>query len=128
MDEYLAEAKLLLAGTQNDLRAAFAKLSAAIGSSEDQTFDLVEERLPAAPPLGQTELINAAIRNRPELAALRFDRNAAINSRKPRLRSKKTSVSAIWNVGSIPVRDGRLSNHYNAIGVNITIPIFNGDY
>jgi outer membrane protein len=126
MDEYLAEAKLLLTRTQNDLRAAFAELSAAIGSSKYQTFDLVEESLPAAPPLGQTELINAAIRNRPELAALLSDRDSVYQFQKAESALKKPTLSAIWNVRSIPVRDGRLSNHYNALEVNITIPIFNG--
>ncbi|MBO0723781.1 MAG: TolC family protein, partial [Blastocatellia bacterium] len=57
----LAEAKLLLSRSQNDLRAAFAELSAALGNHDDQTYDLADEPLPVLQIPGQTEMVNEAL-------------------------------------------------------------------
>lgn len=122
----LAESKLLLARSRNDLRAAFAELSAALGGAEDQTFELADEYLSAAPPPGQAEMINQALRNRPELDALRFDRDASYQSLKAEKALKKPSITAVWSAGWIPFHDKGLGNQYNAAGININIPIFNG--
>jgi outer membrane protein len=122
----LAESKLMLARSQNDLRAAFAELSAALGDSEERPFELADEYLPATPLSGQAEAINHAIRNRPELEALRFDRDASYQFLKAEKALKKPSVTAIWSAGWIPFRDRGLDNRYNAAGININIPIFNG--
>ncbi|HEY8461951.1 MAG TPA: TolC family protein [Blastocatellia bacterium] len=122
----LAESQLLLSRSQNDLRAAFAELSAALGDSEERSFELADENLPAAPPPSQAEAINHAVRNRPELEALRFDRDAAYQFLKAEKALKKPSVTAVWSAGWIPFRDKGLDNRYNAAGVNVNIPIFNG--
>jgi outer membrane protein len=122
----LAESKLLLARSQNDLRAAFAELSAALGDTDEQSFELADENLPAAPPSSQAEAINHAIRNRPDLEALRFDRDSSYQFLRAEKALKKPSVTAVWSVGWIPFRDKGLDNRYNAAGININIPIFNG--
>lgn len=122
----LAESKLLLARSQNDLRSAFAELCAAIGDSEERFFDLADENLPAAPPPSQAEAINQAIRNRPDLEALRFDRDSSYQFLRAEKALKKPSVTAVWSAGWIPFRDNGLDNRYNAAGININIPIFNG--
>lgn len=122
----LAESRLLLARSQNDLRAAFAELSAALGDSEDRSFELADAYSPAAPLPGQAEAVNHAIRNRPELEALRFDRDASYHFLKAEKALKKPSVTAVWSAGWIPFRDKGLDSRYNAAGININIPIFNG--
>jgi outer membrane protein len=125
----LAESKLLLARSQNDLRAAFAELSAALGGddhSSEPAFELADAYLPASPLPVQAEAINHAIRNRPELEALRFDRDASYQFLKAEKALKKPSVSAVWSAGWIPFRQRDLDSRYNAVGININIPIFNG--
>jgi outer membrane protein len=122
----LAESKLLLARSQNDLRAAFAELSAALGGAKDESFELADEYLLPTPPPSQAEAINHAMRNRPDLEALRFDRDASYQFLKAEKALKKPSVTAIWTAGWIPFRDKGLDNRYNAAGININIPIFNG--
>src|SRR5262249_15549873 len=52
----VAEAKLLRAKSENDVKAAFAELSAALGSQDEQTFDLAEESLPTIDLPDQSEL------------------------------------------------------------------------
>lgn len=123
----LAESKLLLARSQNDLQAAFAELSAAMGSSEEHTFHLVDEPLPAGPIADRAGMINEALNSRPELKALEFDREAARQFLTADKALGKPAVSAVWNGGWIPFRTGELSNRYNAVGINISIPIFNAD-
>lgn len=108
-DYSLAESKLLLVRAQNDLRSAFADLSAAIGSSAEQTFELVDEYFPIEPLPGQDQMINEALRNRPELRALQFDRDASFESLRAEKALKKPSVSAVWNAGVVPFRDKLLA-------------------
>lgn len=122
----VAEAKLLLAKSRNEVEAAFADLSTALGNREEQSFDLADEALPAAPLPAQTELVEDALRKRPELSALQFERDAAFQFLKAEKALKKPSISAVWNAGVIPFRDSKLGNSYNAAGFNISIPIFNG--
>jgi outer membrane protein len=122
----LAESRLMLARSQNDLRASFAELSAALGDSGEHDYELVDDNTPATPLPGQADIIDQALRNRPELDALRFDRDAAIQFQKAEKALKKPTVSAVWNAGWIPVRDTGLVGQYNAAGINISIPIFNG--
>lgn len=122
----VAEAKLLLARSQNEVEAAFADLSTALGSRDEQVFDLADEGLPATLLPAQPELVDDALRKRPELSALQFERDAAFQFLKAEKALKKPSISAVWNAGFIPFRDSKLSNYYNAAGFNISIPIFNG--
>jgi outer membrane protein len=122
----LSEAKLLLARSQNDLQAAFADLSAAIGSREEQQFDLADEDLPAGPLPDKGAMIGEALLKRPDLSALQFDRDAARQFLKAEKALKMPSISAVWSAGYAPFHDSKLDSHYNAAGISVNIPIFNG--
>jgi outer membrane protein len=122
----LAEAKLLRAKSENDLKAAFADLSAALGSQEEQTFELVEEPLTVIEIPDQSEMLKEALSKRPDLRALQFERDAAYQFLKAEKALKLPSVTGLWNAGWIPFGDSRLTNKYNAAGFSINIPIFNG--
>lgn len=120
----LAESKLLLSRAQNDVKAAYAELATAIGSQEEQTFELAEEPLPS--PLSQTDLVREALSKRPEITALQFELNAARRFLSAEKASRKPSVSAVLSVGVVPFGVTGLKKYYNAIGFNVSIPIFNG--
>src|SRR5581483_3281415 len=69
----LAQAKLLLLDAQNNENAALAGLSAVLGFSNLQRFQLVEDSAPSAPPPGNVDdLISTAFTVRPEILALEF--------------------------------------------------------
>ena len=72
------DAKLLLSKAQNDLQAEFARLANLMGLREPKTYHLVEE--PPPPPLSTNvaELVEQALRFRPELLSLRNSRDAAL--------------------------------------------------
>ena len=122
----VAEAKLLLAKSENDVKAAFADLSAALGSQEDQTFDLAEESLPLIELPDQSEMIKDALSKRPDLRALQFERDAAYQFLKAEKALKLPSVAGLWSAGWVPFGDSRIPNKYSAAGFSVSIPIFNG--
>ncbi len=122
----VSEAELTLFQAENQIRAAFANLSAAMGNERDEEFALVEEAMPE--PLDQTAdpLIAKALRQRPELASLRLSVNAASSFAASEKRLWMPSIGIIGAAGALPVRDDRLHSSYSGIGLNVNIPVFNG--
>ena len=124
----LAQAKLLLLDAQNNEQAALAALSAVLGFSRLQSFQLVEDSAPgAAPPGNVDDLIATAFSLRPEILALEFQSESAIKFQKAERDLLLPDIRALGAVGDTPVRNPVISpNWYWAAGVNIDIPVFNG--
>jgi outer membrane protein len=122
----LSEAKLLLIAAQDEVKAKQADLSVALGSQDQQTYDLVDEPLPslALPELPQ--LLNDAIQSRPDLASLRFEQDAAFKFANAERALSFPTVGVLGSVGVIPAHVDQLRDGYSAIGINVNIPIFNG--
>jgi outer membrane protein len=122
----LAQAQLLLIQAQNDLQSSFARLSAALGYSEQRTFQLAEEPLPAAPPPDVASLIQQALKDRPELISQRLDVDSAQSYASAERDLKLPTVSALGSAGLAPANAAPLPPRYAAAGFNVNIPIFNG--
>ena len=124
----LAQAKLLLLDAQNNENGAFAALSAVLGYSNLQNFQLVEDTTPnVAPPDNVDELIATAFNVRPEILALEFQSEAAAKFQKAERDLLFPDIRALAAVGDTPVRNPIISpNWYGAVGVNMDIPVFNG--
>ena len=122
----LSDAKLLLLGAQNDLRAAFADLSAAMGSREQQTYELTEPASPGAPPSDPAPLIQTSLQARPEAQAARADYNAALRFTQAEADLRKPTVTALASAGVVPEHAEQIRDRYLAAGVNVSVPIFNG--
>jgi outer membrane protein len=122
----LAEAKLMQARAQNELKASYAELSAALGNREEQSFELADETLPPPQTLGAPEFVREAMGKRPELKGLAFERDAAYQFVKAEKALKLPSVTGIWNAGWVPFGGSQIPTRYNAMGFSISIPIFNG--
>jgi outer membrane protein len=123
----LAQAKLLLLDAQNSESAALAALSAVLGYSGLQNFQLVEDTTSISAPPGNVEnLISQALTTRPEMLALGFQYQAAQKFQSAEHDLFLPTVEAVGVIGDTPVRDPILSNWYGAVGVNVGIPIFNG--
>ncbi len=124
----LANAQLLLVRSQNDVKAAFAELSQALGNHDMQEYELVDEPslLQANPDLNS--LIGEALQRRPELASLKYESEAAQRYAKAERDLSLPTVSAVGAAGVIPdhqIANG-LTDRYAAAGINVSIPIFNG--
>jgi outer membrane protein len=122
----LAEAQLLLIQAQNDLDASYAQLSAVLGYSNQRKFQLAEQPLPAAPPPNVDELIQQAMRDRPELIGERLNANSAHSYATAERDLWFPTLSAAGAAGLTPVGADQLAPRYAAAGFNLNIPIFNG--
>jgi len=122
----LSEAKLLLIAAQDEVKAKQADLSVALGSQDQQTYDLVDEPLPSLVLPELPQLLNEAIQSRPDLASLRFEQDAALKFAKAERALSFPTIGVLGSVGVIPAHVDQLRDGYSAIGINVNIPIFNG--
>jgi outer membrane protein len=123
----LARGKLLLLEAHNNYGTSLAALSAILGYPDEQNFQLVDEPGSNTPPaLDAAPLIQQALQQRPEVAALQAQVDAAQKFSSAEHDLQRPTVSALGVVGEAPVRDDHIPNWYGAVGVNINIPVFNG--
>ena len=98
----VSEAKLLLLRAQDSVQQALAELGRAMGSDQPANYQLADEPLPAAPPPTADPLVAQAINNRPELAGLRFSRDAAYKFAEAEKDLSRPTVSAVAVGGFLP--------------------------
>jgi outer membrane protein len=122
----LAQAQLLLIQSQNDVDASYSQLSEALGYGEQRTFELTDEPLPSAPPSDFTDVLQQALKNRPELISLRLDANAAQSYATAERDLWFPTISAAGAAGLTPYGADQLASRYAAVGFDVNIPIFNG--
>jgi len=122
----LAQAKLLLIQAQNDIDAAQAQLSAALGYGDQHTFHLQDQPLPDAPPTDFAALLEEALRDRPELIGSRFDAASAHAFATAQRDLWFPTLSAVGSAGLTPYGATQLAPRYAAVGFSLNIPIFNG--
>jgi outer membrane protein len=122
----VSQAELDLYRAENDAKASHARLSAAIGYDRDQPFSLTDEALPAPLDANVEALIGQALGERPDLAALRLNRDALDRFADAEKKLRNPTIVAAAVAGVAPVRDDRLQETYSAAGVNMNIPVLNG--
>jgi outer membrane protein len=132
----LSQAKLLQLDAQNNVDSTIAALSAVLGFDKQVRYELSdEETQPPSPPADVEVLISTALQQRPDLQALTYDQQAAENFRRAQRDQLLPTISALGMAGGSPVRPDCfggcfpnyfISSWYGAIGVNMSIPIFNG--
>jgi outer membrane protein len=122
----VSQAELDLVRADNDARAGHVRLAAAMGYAVDRPFSVADESLP--PPLDPEVgvLIDRALRERPDVIALRLARDALGRYADAERRLRNPIVSAAAAAGVAPIRDERLPDTYSAAGVNVSIPVLNG--
>ena len=122
----LSAAKLLLAGAQNEIQATQAQLAETLGLPGQTTFSLEEEPIPGPLPDRIQPLLQEALRNRPELANLRLQESAAERLVQAEHALFYPSIGVVGAAGFVPTGQEQVPGRYGALGVNVTIPIFNG--
>jgi outer membrane protein len=122
----LAEAKLLQVQAQNDVQAADANLATALGLPGESRFIVSDEPMP--PPLADRVegLIQQAIEDRPELKDLRLRQSAADRFAKAEHDLYFPNIGVSGTAGFVPTGNSTIRSRYGAVGLNVTIPIFNG--
>jgi outer membrane protein len=126
-DVNVSEAKLLVLRAQDSVQESLAELGRALGSGQPAAYQLSDEPLPPAPAVSADELIAQATSNRPELASLRFTRDAAYKFYEAEKDLSRPTVSAVAVGGFLPyINSTGVPAEYEGIGANVTIPVFNG--
>ena len=123
----LAQAKLLYLDALNNDKASLAVLSAILGYPTLESFELVNDTEPLAPPPAEPDpLIAEAFAKRPEILALEFQSDSAEKFHRAEHDQLYPTISALGAFGDSPVRTDLIYGPYAAVGVNIEIPVFNG--
>jgi outer membrane protein len=132
----LSQAKLLQLDAQNNVDSTLAALTAVLGFDKQVRYELSDEETQPPPPAPDVDvLISTAIEQRPDLQALTYDQQAAEKFRRAQRDQLLPAISALGIAGATPVRPDCfggcfpnyfVSSWYGAIGVNMSVPIFNG--
>jgi outer membrane protein len=123
----VSEAELALDQTQNNAQSNRAQLAAAMGVEQARDFVLQDENLPAPLNPDLPGLVTKALQSRPDLLVLQRNREAAYQLAQAEKKLSYPTISLLATGGVIPERDHTLPhNNYEAAGVNISIPVFNG--
>jgi len=122
----LADAQLLLLQAQNDVKAAEAQLATALGLPSQIEFSLQDEPAPGPLTGGVDPLVTQALQDRPELKDLRLEQSAAERFAKAEHSLFYPSIGVAGTAGFVPAGEAAVPGRYGAIGVNVSIPVFNG--
>jgi outer membrane protein len=135
-DVNLSQAKLLQLDAQNNVDSTIAALTAILGFDQQVSYELREDDTQLPPPPPDVDvLIKTAMGQRPDLQALTYGEQAAEKFRRAQRDQMLPTISALGVAGGTPVRPDCfggcfpnyfVSSWYGAIGVNMSIPIFNG--
>jgi outer membrane protein len=130
----LSQAKLLDLDSQNQFDAAMANLNEVLGtemfgSASDRRYQLIDDPSPPQPVAPSAEAVIAlALRQRPDLLALKFNHEADVRFSRAQHEQLLPTVSGLGAVGVTPIGSSAYftPEWYGAAGVNIGIPIFEG--
>lgn len=123
----VSEAQLAVDQAENDEQASRAALAAALGLDTTQNFTLVDEAVPAQMPDDIPAMVSEALDQRPDLEMLKHNRDAAYQLAQAEKKLSYPSINFLGTSGAIPDHDHTIvKDNYEAAGININIPIFNG--
>jgi outer membrane protein len=122
----LADAKLLQLQAENGVNSADAELATAIGMPNQTGFDVADEPMPAGLPAKADPLIAQAMQNRPDLKDLQLRQSAAERFTRAEHDLYYPVVSALAAAGGVPAGEPQIPGAYGAVGINVSVPIFNG--
>jgi outer membrane protein len=127
----LADANLMLLRAQDRVQSSYAALAQALGTQQDVHYQLSDQPMPPHPPPDAEPLIAQAFANRPELASLRLQTEAAQKFVYAERDLRRPNVNLLGIGGVLPYIDPGNANPgipktYEALAVNVQIPIFNG--
>lgn len=129
-DVNLSKAKLLLLRSQDQVRAASAELTRALGSQQEENYKLADEPLPPSPRLDADSLVAQAYVNRPDFLSIQLQRDSAVKFARAERDLSYPTVSLVGAAGAIPEMKQILStnvpDYYEGAALNVEVPVFNG--
>ncbi len=122
----VSEVELEFYQAENNAHESRARLSAAMGYSDEQAYTLVDEGVATPLDADPGIFIGAALRQRPDLQSLTLNRDASQRFAEAERRLRYPSITALATGGVIPAHDHTLHDSYAAAGVNVSLPFLNG--
>ncbi len=125
----ISQANLLLLDARGNEQASMAALNNVLGSEQNQQYVLVDDTAgnPQPAPDDPEALVQAAFKQRPDLASLSEKFLAAKQYASAERDLWLPTISALLAGGSTPIRDDQIqSSWYLGAGANMSIPVFNG--
>jgi outer membrane protein len=125
----VSQAKLLELDASNDASATMAALDEVLGLDHETQYTLVDSSTAAPPPPPDVDvLVQLALKQRPDLQALDFNRQAEQKLSRAQEDQKLPTITALGTVGGTPVRPGQYfrSSWDGGVAANVNVPIFNG--
>ncbi len=127
----LSDAQLMLIRARDRLATAYANLGQALGTNQAAQYQLIPQPMPPTPPDTPDPLIAEANQNRPEMASMRLQQEAAQKFVYAERDLKRPTVSLMAVGGALPYIEPGNANPgitpgYEAAAVNVQIPVFNG--
>jgi outer membrane protein len=127
----LSDAQLMLIRAKDRLAAAYASLGQALGTNQAVRYQLTGQAMPPNPPENVDDLIAQAYQNRPELASMRLQREAAQKFVYAERDLKRPTVSLTAVGGVLPyINPGNanpnIPEEYESAGITVQVPVFNG--
>ena len=124
----VSEAQLLLIRAQDSVKEAYADLGRALGVDQPAgAYQLTQPPASPAPPADAQPLIAQAFQNRPELASLRLQYEAAQKFEAAERDLSRPNVTGVAVGGALPyINAPGVPDYYEGVGANLEVPIFNG--
>jgi outer membrane protein len=122
----LEQAELLLQKSQGDAEGSMASLGAALGRKDAVSFTLADDHQQVTPPPDLAVLIDSALKQRPDLLNLRYQREAALSVAAAEKDANYPTLAAVGVLGNAFAEDSRLPDKYAAAGLQLSVPIFDG--
>jgi outer membrane protein len=129
----LSQAQLLALDAQNQAQGALAALNEVLGSSGERNYTLVDSAASPDSLVGSAEeLVSRALQQRPDLHAQQLAHDADVRFARAQRDQLLPTVSTLGMVGGTPWAPNTpqtnyfVENWYGAVGVNVSVPIFNG--
>lgn len=122
----VADARLLLSNAENNVRSAEAELSQLLVMPDDTRFELTDPPTIASPPGDSATFVQQALQKRPELIQSRLQFQASQKLAEAERRLTRPTIDLLGTAGYVPAGEAQIPGRYGAIGMNVTVPIFNG--
>lgn len=123
----LADAKLILSTAQNDVRSSEAALARLLALPSDTRFDLLDPKTDAIPPPPDSKTyIQQALEKRPDLIQRRLEVQSSQKFARAERDLSRPTIGMMGTAGYVPAGEAPIPGTYGAIGLNVTVPVFNG--
>jgi outer membrane protein len=125
----VSQAQLLQLDAANNANATMAALDEVLGLDQEVQYTLVDATEAAPPPPPDVDvLVQLALKQRPDLQSLDYNRQAQEKLSRAQTDQKLPTLSLLGTVGAAPIRPGEYfrSSWDGGIAANVNVPIFNG--